>query len=91
MPTALPLILPIAGLVASKYIGYGILFPIIGMGLGAWFGSLLDKPNDRNEAPNAIKANVSSTEVHIPIVYGQMYIGGNDIWLLPALLTKYYG
>jgi hypothetical protein len=81
MPTALPLILPIAGLVASKYIGYGILFPIIGMGLGAWFGSLLDKPNDRNEAPNAIKANVSSTEVHIPIVYGQMYIGGNDVYM----------
>ena len=77
MPQIVPIILTIAGMKIAGFAG-----ALVGAGLGAWFmSSRAGDIDTEDNSPAYVQGNFSSTEVIIPIVYGQMLIGGNDVYM----------
>jgi hypothetical protein len=54
-----------------------------------WSSATADEPDPSN-SPSYIESNFASTEVMIPVIYGQVQVGGNDVYMKsPDLETKY--
>jgi hypothetical protein len=91
MPQVIPVVLVYAGMYAGEaLIGSALVGGLVGTGLAAWWSSATAEEPDPNNTPSYIESNFASTEVIIPIVYGQMKIGGNDVYVKSPLSdTKY--